>query len=136
MSVRRNRRTKSLAIQAAELAVAAPQVVAHRVARMAIAGASPSARDRKEFHRMGAEKLAAFHESWNAMALQALRANQRLALSFMRSLWYPWGGTRPSVSATSKQLNHAVLGLLGTGMAPVHRRAVANAKRLGRNKLK
>jgi hypothetical protein len=136
MSTRRNRKTKPLAIQAAELAVAVPQVIAHRVTRMAIGGASPSARDRKEFHLMGAEKVAAFYESWNAMALQAFRANQRLALSFMQSFWYPWVGSKPSVRRTSKQLSNAALGILGQGMAPVHRRAVANAKRLGRTRLK
>jgi hypothetical protein len=136
MPTRRNRKMNSLAIQTAELAMAVPQVVAHRVTRMAMAGASPSARERREFHRMGAEKLAAFNESWQAMALQTLRANQQLSLWFMRSLWYPWIGTRPSVRATSRQLNNAALGILAKGIAPVHRRAVANAKRLGRSKLK
>lgn len=136
MSTRRNRRTRSLAIQTAELAVAVPQVVAHRVTRMAMAGATPSAGERREIHRMGAEKLAAFGESWQAMALQTLRANQQFALWFMRSLWYPWFGARPSVRAASRQLNSAALGILAKGMAPVHRRAVANAKRLRRSKLK
>jgi hypothetical protein len=136
MSTRRNRKTKPLAIQAAELAIAVPQVIAHRVTRMAIGGASPSARDRKEFHLMGAEKVAAFYESWNAMALQAFRANQRLAISFMQSFWYPWVGSKPSVRRTSKQLSNAALGILGQSMAPIHRRAVANAKRLGRTRLK
>jgi len=103
---------------------------------MAIGGAIPSARDRKEFRRMGTEKLAAFNESWNAMALQTLRANQELALSFIRSLWYPWARSSPSLVATSRRINKAALGVLGQGMAPVHRRAVANAKRLGRTKLR
>jgi hypothetical protein len=98
---------------------------------MAMAGASPSARDRKEFHRMGAEKAVALAESWNAMAMQALWANQRLALSYMQSLWFPW--LRPRASA-SKQLSDAALGILGQGLAPIHRRAVGNAKRLGRTR--
>jgi hypothetical protein len=34
-----------------ELGAAVPQVIAHRVARMAIAGASPSARDRPTANR-------------------------------------------------------------------------------------
>jgi hypothetical protein len=111
-----------------ELGVAVPQVIAHRVARMAIAGASPSARDRKELRRMGTEKVAAFNEAWNAMALEAFRANQRLTLSFMQSLWFPW------IHPKRRQLSNAALGILGKGMAPVRRRAVANAKRLGRVK--
>ena len=51
----------------------------------ALAGPAPSARDRQEFRRMGAEKAAAFAESWNAMALQVFEANQTLALSFLRA---------------------------------------------------
>ena len=134
MSTRRTRKSKSLAAQTIELGVAVPQVIAYRVARMAIAGASPSARDRKEFHRMGTEKITAVNEAWNAMAVQAFRANQKLTLSFMQSLWFPWVRPKPSVKSASRQLRNAALGILGKGMAPVRRRAVANAKRLGRTK--
>ena len=133
MAPRRTRRSKSLAVQTMELGVAVPQVIAHRVARMAIAGASPSARDRKELRRMGTEKVAAVNEAWNAMALEAFRANQRLTLSFMQSLWFPWVHPKRRQSA-SRQLSNAALGIFGKGMAPVRRRAVANAKRLGRVK--
>jgi hypothetical protein len=133
MTTRRIRKSKSLAVQTMALGVAVPQVIAHRVARMAIAGASPSARDRKEFHRMGTEKVAAVNEAWNAMAFEAFRANQQLALSFMQSLWFPWVHPKRRKSA-SRQLSNAALGILGAGMAPVRRRAVANAKRLGRAK--
>lgn len=80
---------------------------------------------------MGAEKVTALAESWNAMAMQAFWANQQLALSCMQSLWFPWLG-RPSAKAASRQLSNAALGILGKGMAPIHGRAVANAKRLGR----
>ena len=77
---------------------------------------------------MGAEKIAAVNEAWNAMAVEAFRANQRLALSFMQSLWFPW--VRPKSSAGYGT------GILGKGMAPYRRRAVANARRLGRTKRK
>jgi len=130
----RRRRTKSLAVQAAELSLAVPQVVAHRIARMAAGGTSPSARDRKEFHAMGAEKIAAFTESWNAMALQAVWESQRMAWSAMRSLWFPWHGTRTTARRERRQVRNAASGILRAGMAPVHRRAVANSKRLGRAK--
>ena len=56
MPSRRARKTQSIVTQAVELAFAVPQVVAHRVTRMAIAGPTLSARDRKEFQRMGAER--------------------------------------------------------------------------------
>jgi hypothetical protein len=123
MATRRTRRSKSLAVQTMELGVAVPQVIAHRVARMALVGASPSARDRKELRRMGTEKVAAATEAWTAMALEAFR----------QSLWLPWAFLKRRQSA-SRQLSNAALGIFGKGMAPVRRRAVANAKRLGRIK--
>ena len=85
---------------------------------------------------MSSEKTLALNEAWNAMCVQAFRANQQLALSFMQSLWFPRVRARPSVKSGSRQLRNAALGILGKGMAPVSRRAVANAKRLGRTKLR
>lgn len=128
----RCRRKKSLAAQTFEIGIAAPRVVAHRLARMASAGASPSALDRAEFRRMGIEKIAAVNEAWTAMAIQAFLENQKFALTFMQSLWFPWMRPTPTVKSVSRQLNRAAVGILGKGMAPVRRRAVANAKRLGR----
>jgi hypothetical protein len=136
MATRRRRKSKSLAAQTIELGVAVPQVIALRAARIAAAGASPAARDRKEFYRMGAEKIAAVNEAWNAMAVQAFWANQKLAVSFLQSLWFPW--VRPNFSAkpASGRLTSAGLDILGKGIAPIRRRAVANAKRLGRPRRK
>ena len=82
---------------------------------------------------MGTEKVAAANEAWNAMAIQAVLENQKLVLSFMQSLWFPWVHPKRRQSA-SRQLSNAALGIFGKGMAPVRRRAVANAKRLGRVK--
>ena len=131
MPARRHSKHTALAVKAAELAFAVPLVVAHRVSRMATAGTSVSARDLKEFHLMGSEKTAAFHESWNAMALHAIRANQALGFSLWRSFWSPSFGADAS-HAVARQMQSAALGILGKGMAPVHRVAVANAKRLSR----
>jgi len=108
-----------------------PGVVAHRVVRMALAGPSPSARDRREFHLMGAEKLAAFQESWLNMSFATLRTNQQLALSALHSFWFPWLAERNRGSSASLW-QQAAHGLLCQGLAPLHRRAVANAKRLSR----
>ena len=102
-----------------------------RYTRVALAGTSPTARDRREFRQMGTEKMAAFAESWNAMATQAFRANYLLATSFWRS----WLAGKPSQFSGS-QLQNAALGVLGKGLGPVHRRAVANAKRLARTRLR
>jgi hypothetical protein len=125
-------RRKSLTTQTVALGFAVPQVIAHRLARIALAGASPSARDRKEFQRMGTEKLSAFGEAWTAMAAQAFLENQKLALSAMQSFWFPW---LPGKSVR-KQVNDAALGILGKGVAPIRRRAVANSRRLRRTSLR
>ena len=90
MFIHRNRRSNSLAVQAAALAVAVPQVVAHRVGRMAFAGFGPTARDRREFQLMNAEKVAAFYESWSAMYVHAFRIQLDVAASILRSMWFPW----------------------------------------------
>lgn len=84
---------------------------------------------------MVAEKNAAFGESWNAMAAQAIVANQALAASFFKS-FLAFRGRKPSAARSAAQLQRAALGVLGKGLAPVHRKAVANAKRLGRTKLR
>ena len=83
---------------------------------------------------MSEEKSAAFLESWKAMSMAAAQANQRIAMSFVRSMWM-LPAARPAPSAIVNQWQSATLGVLGKGMAPVRRRAVANAKRLSRTKL-
>jgi hypothetical protein len=138
MTVRRTRSSRTLHVQAAELAWAVPQVVAHRLARIAIAGAKPTPRDRKELTRIVAEKHAAFGESWQAMGVQAVRAQQSLATALARAALQPPSRRKAAanVFAMQLQLQQAALAVLGKGLSPVHRRAVANAKRLGRTKLR
>lgn len=82
-------------------------VINKRVGRMVAAGPNPSARDRKEFHLMGAEKVVAFNQS-------ALAAWQQLMLGSL---------------AGSAEMTSAAL-------APIHRTATANARRLSRSKAK
>ena len=136
MLSRRRRKSLSLLAKSAELAIAAPQVIAHRVVRMAIAGPTLSARARKELHLMVAEKLAGFGEAWSAMVLQTIRANQRLAVSLFLAFWAPSLRRPASTTAVAAQLQGAALDILATGLAPLHRKAVANAKRLARTKLR
>ena len=85
---------------------------------------------------MVAEKNAAFGETWNAMSVQAVLANQALAASFLKAFLDTARGKKPSVARSAAQLQRAALGVLGKGFAPVHRKAVANAKRLRRTKLR
>ena len=132
----RRRKSLSLLAKSAELATAAPQVIAHRVTRMAMAGPTLSARDRKEFHLMVAEKMAGFGEAWSAMVLQTIRANQTVAVWLFRAFWVPSLRRRASTTAVAAQLQSAALDILAKGLAPLHRKAVANAKRLARTKLR
>ncbi|MEX0604030.1 MAG: polyhydroxyalkanoate granule-associated phasin [Marinobacter sp.] len=135
MPARRNRNTQSIAAKTVGLAFAVPQVVARRLARMVASGPTLSARDRKEFKLMGAEKLAAFKESWYAMALQTIRSSQALAANSFRSFWSSPGVGHPSARMAA-QLKNAALGIVNKGIAPFHRKATANAKRLAHTKLR
>jgi hypothetical protein len=102
--------------------MAVPQVVAIRTARMLAAGANPSARDRREFERMGTEKLLAYCESMNAMGLEMARAQQQYALFAMRQWWSPWASPWSMAARATR--------ILEKGLGPVQRRASANARRL------
>lgn len=140
MQKRTQTKKAKLARQTQELAQAAPQVVAMRLGRMMTAGSVPSARDRREFHRMGAEKLAAFNESWQAMAVHSLAQQQQL-MTWWAGAWWQWvagGWMQPWTtlgqlsSGAGKQWEKAALETATRGLAPVHRRATANARRLKR----
>lgn len=108
-----------------QLAVAAPQVIAHRLTRMALAGPFPNARDRKEFMGMVVEKQIAFSQAWINMATEMVRAQQNLFWSAFTGQ----AGKAASPHATFQTI-------LGKGLEPVHRKAVANSKRLARTKLR
>jgi hypothetical protein len=125
VKAKRSTRSARHATQLAELAFAAPQVVAHRLSRMARAGATPSARDRKEFAGMVLEKQLAFAQAWTAMFAESIRWQQSLALSLLAGATPRQHAARAASAATR---------LAASGLAPVHRKAVANAKRLARAK--
>lgn len=117
----RNRSSTRLARQATELAIAVPQVMAHRLTRMALAGPVPNARDRREFHGMAQEKMHAFWQSWSAMGWAAAAAMQKSWLAALQGARVPLLDTQA---------------ILGKGMAPLHRKATANARRLARTRLR
>jgi len=108
------------------LSLAVPQVVAMRTARMLAAGVNPSARDRREFERMGTEKALAFWESMNAMGLEMAKAQQQYALSAMRHWWAPWLAPWSAAASATR--------ILEKGLGPVHKRASANARRLRKSR--
>jgi hypothetical protein len=85
---------------------------------------------------MGAEKVAAFWQSWFAMGLSA-----------WQQAWQPWAGAwgwpatpfaagsrRRAGAAAVADASRAASRILAAGLAPVHGRAVANAKRLARRR--
>lgn len=122
-----------LAGQWAQLWFAVPQVLALRGA-----GMSMSARDQAEQQRMGREKVDAFAESWQAMGRQALVAQWQFASALM-GLWNPAGWSTPAralqqAGLAGERMQSAALQVLSEGVAPVRRRAVANAKRLARQR--
>jgi hypothetical protein len=135
------------------IATGAPQVIAMRVARMAAHGMNPSASDRREMHRMVAEKKSAFGESWIAMGMQAMRMQQALWQSMWRPFMQPWwltpmrgftwpttpgaamtAWTRPARShqaALASTMGRGLAQVAAAGLAPVGRRVRGNVKRLG-----
>ena len=127
MKSKRTPRTISTAAKLAELGLAAPQVIAHRLTRMAMAGPTISARDRKEFSGMVREKQAAVAQAWMGMFAEGVRLQQQFALSLFT-------GATPSQHAA--RAKSAASRMASTGLAPFHRKAVANAKRLARTKLR
>lgn len=141
-----------LAVKTAELMFASAQVIAHRTGRMAIAGAAPNVRDRREFALMGREKIEAGAKSARAMAahMMALRAPlggqvfrdiQRSTAAFkslatsrtpaqviarQAALASALGRSASSMADATKSVTR----LAQRGLKPIHAKATANAKRL------
>jgi hypothetical protein len=110
-----------------EIGLAAPQVIAQRTTRMVLAGATPSARDRREFARMGREKAEAFGESWLAMGLRLWQVQTAAAAQW----WGQWMRQGPQLLLAAEQpLLQAWPHVMASGLKPVHRRVTANARRL------
>lgn len=126
---RRVRKSKSHSKKYMELAVAVPQVIAHRVTRAALAGPIMSERDQKEFQRMVYEKQAAFTQAYREMSVQMFRVNLQLTTTLIRAFFAPLSLTAISMAA---QTQHAVGTVLGKGLAPIHRTATLNARRLSK----
>jgi hypothetical protein len=143
-----------LAWKVGEMSMASAQVIAHRTTRMAAAGPNPSARDQQEFTRMGQEKIDAATESAQAMGLQLLNMNLRFSARVFRHM--VTGGaammslatsrdakqfvtgqarlaqTMSQSAATAADMSHSTVRIAAHGLKPVHARATANARRLGK----
>lgn len=136
-----------------EMMFASAQVIALRSDLMRRAGASSKASDHAEFSLMKQEKVEAAAESVQAMALASLLEGQRYAafafaqflrgLSAWVSLAFP--GTYQQVSArqlnlvrntlqdtalSTNKVSAATARIARRGLAPIRKRAGANARRL------
>lgn len=136
MAPRRTRKSRSLIVKSMELALSVPQVVAHRATQMAIAGPKLSKRDLREFEMMVNEKHAAFAQAWSGMAMHAFRANQAFAASMLRLFFMPFSYKGLAAAAAAAHAQNAAIGLLSEALAPIHRKAVSNARRLAKSKLR
>jgi len=143
-----------LATKTLEMILASAQVIGHRTGRMALAGPTPHARDRREFALMGQEKIEAGAQSAQAMAAHMMAMSQPWgALAFRHILRSSAAFMSLASSRTPSQLiarQAALARALGQstvsmadvsknaaklahrGLKPIHAKAIANAKRLGR----
>jgi hypothetical protein len=144
----------TLGVKAIEMSAAAAQVIAIRTTRMAAHGLNPNAADRREMKLMGAEKVDAFSRAGQAIAngalpLMAGMAGQALRTSvdlLNASAQLAASRTIPQTMARQRKLAHTLMHsapaaqhgaaskatakLAHRALAPVHRKATANAKRL------
>ncbi|MDQ7746724.1 polyhydroxyalkanoate granule-associated phasin [Hydrogenophaga pseudoflava] len=133
---RRNLKTAStLGRKTIETAWVVPQVMAHRIHRMAAAGARPSRRDQKEFAGMVAEKQQAFVLSWMAMTTESLRLQQQIWSSLWTVGLAPWPRKQAASLTATRRMQSVAVAIAEKGLAPVHRKAVSNAKRLSKVRL-
>jgi hypothetical protein len=143
-----------LAMKTAEMILASAQVVGHRTGRMALAGLAPNARDQREFALMGQEKIEASAQSAQAIATHMLSMNQQLGTQAFNNMlrstaaYLLLASSRTPGQLIARQVALArALGqfvvsiaevsksatkLAHRGLKPIHAKATANAKRLGK----
>jgi len=141
-----------LALHTGEMLAASAQVISHRTGRIVKAGHTPTLRDRREFTRMGVEKLEAANESAWAMGQHLSTVNAQLAMGAWRDLaaagaaWLTLASSKTLPQAIEQQqrlmqsvsqsadsasrLSELAARLTQHGLKPIHSRATANAKRL------
>ncbi len=143
-----------VALRTAEMMTASGQVIAQRTSRLAKHPQHYTGRDYREMTRMTHEKAAAAVESGMAMAAELASLNWQLASGglwsalaawnrtgrtaarpgSMSSLYQPmdWTRTLLDLGAASSGLARDSARVASRGLRPIHSRATANARRLGR----
>jgi hypothetical protein len=144
----------SLAFKTGEMIMASAQVIGRRTNRMVTFGPMPNKRDWREFSLMGREKLEAASDSIQAMAKHMMTINQQIgAQAFGQMLTGATDMLSLATSRTASQalarqaelirtltrgavsashLSTSAARLTQSGLKPIHSRATANAKRLGK----
>lgn len=143
-----------LALKTGETMLASAQVISHRTSRMSKAGPTPNARDRREFALLGHEKIEASVESAQAIAMQLLKVSPLLAAHASRQMLASAtalmslaasGSVGEAMmrqaalirsvtqsAATASRLSGSTAQVAQRGLKPIHARATANARRLGK----
>lgn len=129
-----------IALKSFEIAAASSQVVPIRLARMAAAGPNPTPKDRREMHRMGAEKVAAFSKSGMALAAGSMPIVTRAAMQSFETGFAFWANcmrmalpTLPPHRSTMTPRTpdaRSTARLINAALKPVHATVTANARRL------
>ena len=136
-----------------EMLGAAAEVIGYRTARMATAGPLPNARDWREFSLMSREKVEAASEAVQAMGSGFANLGMELAVETSRHMcaasvaaialgssgttaqWLERQAVLVRIATEYPphplQLASSAGHLVQDGLAPIHDRATANAKRLG-----
>lgn len=131
---RASRKSEELQKKATELAEAAPQVIAKRLGSLAASGPMLSLQDQQDLQEMVSEKQTAFTQSFVAMSMQMMVSQQELAMKAMKSLIWPTGSANANLMQAADDAQSAALDVLDKGLDPIHKTAVANAKRLNKKK--
>lgn len=143
-----------LATKALEMMLASAQVIGYRTGRMALAGAAPNARDRREFALMGQEKIEAgaqfaqamaahmmtMGQPWGALAFRHLLRNSAAFMSLASSRTP--GQLIARQAALARALGQSTIRMADVSkdatklahraLKPIHAKATANAKRLAK----
>ncbi|MEO7326693.1 MAG: hypothetical protein ABIW82_17875 [Dokdonella sp.] len=129
--MRSARKESRAAKQIADLAIAAPVVIAQRMLHMAMPGATSSAAGKRESRRMVNEKVAASTEAAIGVTAAIMRANANFATLLMRS-WFPGGSPNRAPAAFVNLMRSAAADVSSSAVAPSLRKVKANARRLSR----
>jgi hypothetical protein len=119
--------TLRLARQIAEINTVVPGIIASRLMRIAWAGTQPSRSDRNEFTRMSSEKWQAASQSAVESTMFFFNLQMEATQSFWQAAMFPWFGIQSRPGNTG---SNPGAGLMTAALAPYHRIATANAKRL------